>query len=211
MLQSCRATGWLSYRPDSSGQLTRADSQHWARVHSEKAGRVSDKHLANRYSWLDHEGKPTLALSGPTVLPQWVSECELPQLIPQPQDVFLDWEAAFLPASEMQATLQLLLHPRDRLSDTVEQALGKLTPQSTKNAALAKHAGKQVQMRAKNKLAKKRCRKELAADWRHSLGAAGSAQKRLLQLPPEAKGKKKPSLAAKNKHKTKLKALKRKR
>ncbi len=57
-LQAARAGGWFAWRPDSTGQLQRADKDLWAQVHSEAAGRVSAEQLRDRYNWLDSAGKP---------------------------------------------------------------------------------------------------------------------------------------------------------
>ena len=112
-----------------------------------------------------------------------------------------------MPDSELAATLQLLMHPRSRQPESVEEALAKLTPQTSRRSAnqartekeplsarKAKQSGRQT---SKNSL--KRTRQELSAEWREELQAAGSAAKRLARLPPATKGSKKhkPSLYVK--------------
>ena len=53
VLQAARAGGWLAYRPDPEGKLLRADTEKWAQVHLQSAGRVSAAQLKPRYDWLD--------------------------------------------------------------------------------------------------------------------------------------------------------------
>ena len=60
VLQAARACGWLAYRPDEAGRLLPADRELWAQVHSQVAGRISKEQLADRFSWLDVDGKPVL-------------------------------------------------------------------------------------------------------------------------------------------------------
>ena len=198
VLQACRSTGWLAYRPDETGQLQRADREPWAACLPLAGGRASQAQLANRFSWLDSQGRPTLpdrqAGQLPS-LPAWVAEHSLPDEAPDQDSLCLDME----PAVKRQ-----LLHPRDRQDETLEEALAKLTPQGKQ--VLSPEQRQALQDRSEKKRqsqkskAKKQLRSALVSHWRDELARAGGVKQRLKQLPPGTAGSAKRARKQQKKH-----------
>ena len=183
VLQAARSGGWLAYRPDATGGMQRADLEEWAQTHVQAAGRVDEQHLADRYSWLDETGKPTMHTSGKA----WQEEAaELGEQQPvEPAEpeadcLNLDAEVGHFDCQEdYQAALVALLHPSRRQDDQMEQQLtqlgwyqeelAKLHGEAGKKAALDKQQLQQNQTLApsprRHELINQRhCQRQIAAD-----------------------------------------------
>ena len=128
VLQAARSCGWLSYRPSAKTErLERADTQLWAQVHEEKAGRLTDTHLTKRYAWLDEAGKPIQDAT-------WVAECEVQAESRRPdlsaencdesEDICLDSVRLFENAADYQQALAALTHPSARQDAETEKEGG---------------------------------------------------------------------------------------
>ncbi len=203
VVQAVRAGGWFAWRPDSEGQLQRADKELWAQVHLKAAGRVSATQLRDRYNWLDSTGKPDRKKAE-----AWQAEAaeearpEDHQPEPDADCLDLEMEPGHLGEEDRQAALLALLHP-SRLTDADLSA-------QVQQLGLYRKAKSRQQLEASQKKKGKAAsrqrgrllRKNLAAKFRTALLQAGSPEKRLAQLVPAAgspgkAGKKPPKQAKK--------------
>jgi hypothetical protein len=129
VLQAARSCGWLSYRPSpTSGKLVRADTQLWAQVHAEKAGRLSDLHLGTRYDWLDEAGKPILDEGNWQKEAEKLAEDQHPALRPDlaEDDVCLDGVNLFNSLADYEEALTALTHPKARLDSATDKQVEQL-------------------------------------------------------------------------------------
>ena len=132
VLQSARACGWLAYRPDEAGRLLPADRELWAQVHSQVAGRISKEQLADRFSWLDVDGKPVLPELDKKAWQHEAKELSLTEKPAQPEpvadDVNLDTDIVYFDTeADRQAALLALLHPSRRQDEDLEKQLANLS------------------------------------------------------------------------------------
>ena len=229
VLQACRAGGWLAYRPDSSGKLQKADTEVWAQVHPQAAGRVSAAQLANRYDWLDADGKPCML---PEEAKAWLEEAKEksawhdPQAQPEEDCLDLEAEVAHLETDEdYQAALAASLHPAHRSDAALMQQVEQLgwyqemlkqqeaEQQQSKTAEGATTAspGKKPSgaQRAKpKKKAARVLRSALAAKFKDKMAEAGGADSRLALLKPQATSAKHKAALTQKAGKSKKKAKK---
>ena len=150
VISSCRATGWLAYRPDNTGKMVPA-TESWARLHPLGQGRISQTYLSGRFDFLDDDGRPMLPWSAKPggkkpageekeeaeededtklPLPAWVAK--EPEPLEQPgadaDAVLLEQLAIedYIDPGSLEHTLRQLMHPSDRRNPEVEALAEKL-------------------------------------------------------------------------------------
>ena len=208
VLQACRAGGWFAYRPDETGALQRADRQEWAQAHPQAAGRVSVAQLADRFDWLDEQGKPQMQQADWAKKQEETSDLPVKPVFQAGEDLDLQAEPAeLLTLADYELAVAALTHPQHRADNTLQQQVEGLgmyqaamrkreqarsTPQKQDTPA-AKRKAAEKKRDSKKKAGKKKevraLRSELAARFREKLEQAGSVENRLELLTPRVKPK----------------------
>ena len=121
VLQACFQTGWLAWRPDSTGKLVNTTEQTWNSHWKVGCGRLRPAQLTDRWTWLDKTGYPTLAeadeLNPAEGKGLAVAACLLEDqaglpIEPQPDDVVLaDCTGDWLSASEQADATNAIVAP----------------------------------------------------------------------------------------------------
>ena len=184
VFQAARAGGWLAYRPDSQGNLARADRQVWAQIHLETGGRVSAAQLQPRYNWLDQTGKPVRQDNTDFSAEQ---HQHLPPVQPEAEDLELeDWQPDHLNQEEKALAQAVQTHPALRPDDALAAQVAGLTMHQKAKLALKQGQSIKGPTRSRARL----LRKNLAKTFQAALSeAGGSVSKRLSQIHPSVTGK----------------------
>ena len=177
------ACGWLAYRP-VQGRMVPVSEQSWASGFPLTSSRLDQGHLADRYSFLDSTGKPTLLDSQEKTLqavqPQELQtsyfEPDCKDEAAQPLDLGLTLSTALAASDEALHCLTHTVHPalRDKQA-SINAELAQLCSQRTRGQPAKTYAGLD--------------RADKVALWRKSLGRS-SLEKRLAACIVALPGKK---------------------